>query len=672
MGVEEVITTCGKWLKAYQPAIAGALAAGSFYLLGSSVIDATQMQEVVSSPQLLLGNAILSASAGIIAYAASEVAAHAHLFQYAHPQYVHPYTRPGTSRQALEKTFGSRLKRLATHHPAFLTLGALAMTQYGHLEQAVTHCAESGLTLDDTRFLARFASQAIGGTIVLQALLPFLDPATRKAQWYGTLSSWRRDHGDHETAIALAKRSCDAIDSRLSRLALGDCYAARNKQGDLERAMREMNRAFGHERRDDPLLEYAEQNRLRWLLERWRAVRDYRRFSRTGGEIVDDGLKLALLHFGWGDQQEAIAILGRLSERHPGNRDLRLLHAISLGEVGKASEARAQLASVFHSLLQEERQSFRALEESAHAVLEYVANEFIADVVVFKRGKRPEVMAEVAMISHLERVIANHQKYRIPHVLAVIDDTEDREGSCCVMRRAHGQHLEDVAEDVAGQEAYRHAAAFTAYLHANLPETVSAVGRRPIIGRTEVSLHSEHFFPIAGRDAADDIIQNYRPVHDAVATMPYAANVDAHPRNFIVLPDGTVLKLDHEDKGTAPIGFDVANLARGRADMEPIIDTYWRNHCWYTDHPMVEAAWEQFRLGCLNSAYHRAIAFASAWSLPHLADRKGKRQAVLAWGSQAIGEIERLHPAYFGQHRQEYATLRRSFDAIIRRLDGGA
>ncbi len=667
MGVEDIIATCGRWLNTCKPALAGAAAAIGFYAFGSAIIDATQMQEIVSPFQLLLGNAILSASVGTITYAASEVAAHAHLFQYARQ-----YSRPRTSSQTPKKTIRSRLKHLVTHYPASLTLGALAMTQYAPLRQTIVHGTESGLTLDDTRFLARFASQAIGGTIFLQALLPFLDPVTRKAQWYGTLSSWRRDRGQHETAIALAKRSCDVLDSRLSRLALGDCYAARNKQGDLERAMREMNRAFVHERREDPLLEYAEQNRLRWLLERWRSVRDYRRFSRTGEAVIDDGLKLALLHFGWGDQPEAIATLGRLSERHPGNRDLRLLHAISLGEVGRTSEARAQLAGVFRNLLQEERQSFRALEESAHAVLEYVASEFIADVVVFKRGKRPEVMAEVAMISHLERVIENHQMYRVPHVLVVIDDAEDRDGICCIMKRAHGQHLEDVAEDAAGQEAYRHAAAFTAYLHANLPETMSAFGRRPIIGRTEASLHNAYFLPDVSEDAARDILTNYRPVHDAVATMPYAANVDAHPRNFILPPDGTLIKIDHEDRGASPICFDVANVMRGRMDMEPIIDAYWRNHCWYTNHPMVEAAWEQFRLGCLNSAYHRAIAFASAWSLPHLADKRSKRQAVLAWGSHAIGEIERLHPAYFEQHRREYAVLRRSFDTIIRRLGGGA
>ncbi len=664
MGVEDVIATCGRWLKVCQPTIAGALASGGFYLLGSSVIEATRMEEIVFPAQLFFGKAVLSACSGVIAYAVMDVAANAKLFVNIDAGWRKP-------AMALTRQHGKKIKRMATYHPGVLALGTLAATQYHQLGQAISHWIGSGTTLEDARFLARFATQAIGATVLLQTAMPFLDPETRQAYWHSARSSFHLDRKRYPEAISAAKRACKTLDSKLSRLMLGECYAAHGKPGDHELAMREINMAFARPDQDDPLFEYAKRNRIRWLLERWKVVRTYRRLMRQErSATVSGGLELVMLHYSLGNQHDARETLRRLSLRYPDNRDLRLLHVTSLLEAGMVSEARANLGGVFEDLLREEQKNFRALEESANAVLEYVASEFIRDVVVFKIGKRPAIMAETALLSRIATLIAGHPTYRVPHVLAVIEHGEE---SCCVMRRAHGMHLEDVND----LDAYCRTAAFTAYLHANLPETLSSLGRRPIVERTEASLHSEHFFSTVGTDAADGIINNYRPVYDAVACMPYASNVDAHPRNFILPPDETLVKIDHEDRGASPICFDVANVMRGRADMEPIIEAYWHGRHAYAkdqadDVHADEAAWERFRLSCLNSVYHRAIAFAASWRAPRLEDRRNKRADILVWGNHAIEKIEHLHPSYFMQYRREYTALRRSFDTIMRRLGSGA
>lgn len=652
MGIEDIIATCGEWIKEHPiPIIAGLAAAAGFYFLGDAAIEMTRMSDVVHPRQLALGKIVLSGSVGLLGYNWAAIQQNRALFERVRTR---------------ERGKTSSWQDIKKHHPIIpiaLTYMALLPRPLG---QAVGNVLEGEASFEDKRFLLKIAAQLIGLSIIAKAAMPFLDKRTSKAYVDGARATFAEWRGDHEQAAVLYKEACDRLDSRLSRLSLGQSYA---RQGDYLQAIQETHRAFTRGQSDDPLFDYLERSRIRKWLEHGKAVREHDRlkkaFEREGG--IETGLRLAVLYYAFGHDEKAAETLHRLADQHPQNDDLRLLYALALREDGRHKEARQQFITPTESILTK-GEGLRAVVESAHTVLEYEPSAFIRNVIIIKRGPYAQLETEGHWTRQIREMLHDQPVWHVPEVLAVVD--RDKE-SYLVMKRGHGKHLEDV-ETV---DAYARAAHLVAYLHAHMPQAWSQIGKRPIAERTRNSLRNAHFFPAVGENVLRTILQNYRPVYNAVTALPDAVNVDAHPRNILLLDDDSLLKMDNEDKGISPLGFDVANLMRGRADMNPIITAYWDAYGTYRKKekkPEQRIEEKQFRLGCLASVVHRSIAFASAWSQPRLADMASRRKGVLEWGINAIDEIYRSHAAHFAAYQQEYTTLQRSLDSITHRLAAGA
>lgn len=642
MGIENIIATCGEWIKEHHTAlIVGVATAAGFYFLSNAAIEMARMGDVVHPKQLELGKVFLSGSVGLLSYNGTTIIQNLALFERLR------------SRKRKKTLSWQDIKRYYPGIPIGITYALLFLQP---VRQAIENIAHGESSFDDKRFLLKAATQVIGLSILAKVAAPFLDKRTSDAQGHSTSATFEEWAGNHERAAVLHQKACDTLDSRLSRLALGRCYA---KQGNYARAIQETHRAFMHKQLDDPLFEYFERSRIRRWLEYGRVVREHnylkKAFERDAS--VKEGLELAVLYYSLGHDEKAASVLDRLAKHQRDNRDLQLLYAIALGETDQEEQARQQYTLVLEELIRKGR-DFHLVGESVNAVFEYTASDFIKEVVIFKKGRPEAIAAEVRIVQAITNIITDHQKYHVPQVLTTIQQDDV---SYLVMKREQGKLLEEVSDT----STYVQAADFLAYLHVCVPESTSMRGRTDILRSLNERLQNPDL-DLEER-VAEEIRQHFSPVYEAVKDMPWGINCDAHPGNFMLLKEGGILALDKEDKGVIPVGFDVANLCIGRQDMDNIIDAYWESYHKYEGHitqDAREAEHQQFRLGCLNSIIYRAIAFLSAWSSPKRPTMHQRRAWIMEQAIQSIDQIRERYKEYYHQFQDSYAHLHRAFAEI--------
>ena len=232
------------------------------------------------------------------------------------------------------------------------------------------------------------------------------------------------------------------------------------------------------------------------------------------------------------------------------------------------------------------------------------------------------------------------------------------------MKRSLGTLLEDINET----ETYKRVASYLAYLHANVPHDVSKKGKLDIMSATTQRLRNQQLG--LNEQLIEDITENYQPVYESIKQMPYGLNLDAHPGNWMILENGSLLALDKEDKGIVPIGFDIANLVMGRDDMLEIMETYWQSLN-PSNHDPTRFQFDHFQLGCFNSLIYRAIAFLSAWSSSSRPSMQKKRSWAADQALDGITRIRQNCSQYYTSNQDAYKNLKSSFEEIKVMLGSG-
>ncbi|MBI4154034.1 phosphotransferase, partial [Candidatus Woesearchaeota archaeon] len=557
-------------------------------------------------------------------------------------------------RSSKRKSFRERPLPVLARHSGKIIGSFAALAYRKELFTAVSHWFDGKLQHEDVMFLFLFGSLTALSSLGVKVAMPFIDPKTRRTLGPMSNVDYRISKRDYDGAIKAGKLAVAIEDSMNTRLALGEAYAAR---GYLDQALIQY-RTASRGAKDDPLAAYW--GRVWRLIQRGMVAEKYRvsRRQLERNKDLRSGTTLAMLHARLNDKENMFSALEQTVKAHPTHANLHLFYALALVKEKRGKEAVRHFQEVLPKLLKDGKDWGR-IGESANAVIIYQPSEFIKNAIVLKRGKREDIEAEMAMTRRMEDIIRDHPRYRTVETHLQLDAGWH---SYLVMERGHGRLFAQVGET----EPYLQAADFLALLHAKLPHDASAKGKRSLALNLKSRLQSGNLG--LRPDLVRRVVHNYRPVYEAIRSMPFAIHRDAHTSNWMFQEDGTILTLDNEDKGVVPIGFDVASLMIGRTDGDAIMNAYWEGRHRYgpsnAEGGIGGYGEKEFQLGCYNSVISRAISFISARhsSLTPTLAMDLRRMAEEARG--IIYKIQARHKGFYTQYRDEYGELQKGLTEI--------
>lgn len=297
---------------------------------------------------------------------------------------------------------------------------------------------------------------------------------------------------------------------------------------------------------------------------------------------------------------------------------------------------------------------------STGAGIENSAIESFTNLITETKNGLEEFVVGLDYLLYAKDLIKEHAKFEVPNVVHFALDMEL--GFVYLMLRSKGETLHDkiLADDLNLFQDLTNIADYLAFLHVSLPTEKSKKGELSIPLKLKSTLRNVEL--TVDRNKVFMILQNYRPVYNALKNAILVVNKDAHPEQW-VLDGDTVTALDWEDKGIVPIQFDLANLLEYSGSInnlfkERIIDGYIDSYNKYSGEEIIQDR-VQFKLVYLNSVIQRALSLSSAWSSPKRSSMNLRRGQVINKALRAITRIKNEHPDYYnkGDNRGLYVYL---------------
>lgn len=175
--------------------------------------------------------------------------------------------------------------------------------------------------------------------------------------------------------------------------------------------------------------------------------------------------------------------------------------------------------------------------------------------------------------------------------------------------------------------------------------------------------------PECAPEVKAQIRSNYAPIINAVETVPWVWNKDAHPENWQI--GDKIGVLDCEGDLRVPATFDLANLLEyddslTRRERQKYIVNY---RCALSEEGKLFAG--DYAVAYHNSVIHRMLAFANAWSAPERQSMHSKRSAAIQRGLNAIANLEEECTSYFAKYFQQYRRLTNALSQLKSALPTG-
>lgn len=381
-------------------------------------------------------------------------------------------------------------------------------------------------------------------------------------------------------------------------------------------------------------------------------------------------LILTFAHLRLNNPDGAIDVLNDLSEEQGSlTPHTSVLKVEILDGVERKEEATKELKDLF-AILKTPEYKKEIIGETTRDVYVFGPSEFIKGSLLFKESTYlNESEFEANLIHSLEHVIADYEQYKLPvQVANIFDYEEDTEKRFVYTERfVPSQNLLERFEQGDFSDLER-VTDYLALIHSKLPEDVSKKGRLRLDFKLKNKLTDEDFS--CSRELAITFIRNYHPVLNTFEDAICVFNKDAHPENWLIAEDGSIVAVDFQDKGIVPIQFDLVNLMEygaflGHEQKLKVLDDYINSYNHHKRARVIKDK-ERFRLTYFNAVVQRAISLSSAWSSPDRTTMWPKREVVIDNAINAIGIIKEEHNYYYKEYKENYDNLR---DALIELKD---
>ncbi len=347
------------------------------------------------------------------------------------------------------------------------------------------------------------------------------------------------------------------------------------------------------------------------------------------------------------DVNTQLSIATALAEKEPGIDKLVTLYASLLAHSARLvneSEYWAKAVPILRKNPVEQR-----LGESRNLVRIIKEYETLPANLVFK-----EYADEKALNSEQEAIGTLHEKAPEIKTFETIytgyDDKSEKHYS--VTLHKEGNTLETLLQQ-GNKQHMPEIISLLARLHSVLPKNLPKLSPREDFAKRLANKELE-----IPSEIARQLTDAYSPIEQAVLDdAVWVYNKDAHPGNWMIADDNIIV-FDFEATQLIPVTFDLANLLRCR----PFFTRQEERN--YVENYLAEASSnglpinpETFNRAYLNSAIHRLVAFASAWSSPTRPKMKPLRVEAITTALKVL-DIHRMHEAsHHMKYERDYASM---------------
>lgn len=286
------------------------------------------------------------------------------------------------------------------------------------------------------------------------------------------------------------------------------------------------------------------------------------------------------------------------------------------------------------------------LGESRTMVRRFLKNEFFSQTIVLKEyDNKLSLEKELENYNFAEKIGIKH-----PDVLAKIVDANVY---AFLMRFEPANTLHESLKN--GQVDSMDDVIFDlAKIHTKMPRTA-----KPL--RVAGKLKDRLCLPYFGlpRDSVRKIVQNYRPVYDAIMeNTTWVYNKDAHPENWLISKKG-VIAIDFEETNIIPFTLDLANLLSfGDYFTSEQTKNYLEKYALFAKSEGMHVEEGTLKRSYYNSVIHRMLSIASAWSFPERGHLRNKRKELLLRAANSIEQLQKHDVEYYNKNQANYDVLK--------------
>ena len=362
--------------------------------------------------------------------------------------------------------------------------------------------------------------------------------------------------------------------------------------------------------------------------------------------------------------------LGRAAEAK-GSLDLKALNAIAHSQLSKDENKPSELwRNLIETLIKnpEYAQGFRAIDESAHKVMEFYPAEgsrFLRNVLIFKKGDKGGLSHEIEYTWRLKNLLGEGGMFKTPLPIGLVE----HDGWVYVMQRNQGTRLSEIRTDK--EKHYGSAAEFLALIHSLMPKDLR--NAEPLKD-LESGLSASSIFD---SDMGRNLMAAYHRIFDDYEDLPKVFIKDSHGDNVIVGGDigrstFSLTAIDFDDKGIAYAGFDTAKLLEqgsvfpnnpeGNIQRYNALDRYIYAFNQNSGLNQSIPSREEFIFNHFRSVLLKAMSYY-IFSLDK-PTKETMRISFIQNMNHAIRTLENDFPEEYRKHGQEYAVIARTAESI--------
>ncbi len=314
--------------------------------------------------------------------------------------------------------------------------------------------------------------------------------------------------------------------------------------------------------------------------------------------------------------------------------------------------------------------AIRRLSSSANFVCKCRDDySLLNSIFIMKKGERVSLDKERQITEELRAALDNkllRGRYTVPRPLCIIDH-EDQEktlsGSYYALSRKMGVTLEEFFKDERTiskdrkSEVLMGVADYLAFIHANI---ASGQVSQDYSFKLRERLAKLEDLSIIDSSTKKQIIENYSPILGSFQEATLVFNKDAHPGNWIITKDGSIVAIDFEDKaGSVPVEFDLVNLTGygdcTRSRRDNLIEFYTASFERYSGRSV---NYDETRY--LNAFIHQAISVIAT----HASKGKDGYQKSIFVLNKMLDTLQELEERCSGDQFDKYTQLSKSFKRI--------
>ncbi len=323
-------------------------------------------------------------------------------------------------------------------------------------------------------------------------------------------------------------------------------------------------------------------------------------------------------------------------------KEMYVFHAL-LASAQRRSDAKQTWRDAFHVIRNSPDTLWERIGESRSLVRRVKNNEHFSGTFLFKEHNlKDSLETEVEKYEELKK-----KGFDTPEILF-----QEPEEKAMMMRVLGGETLYDLL--LAKKEVPMMIVVDTlASIHSKMPNYLDKLS---VAWKLRSKLLAKEFG--ISRDRARRIIQNYRPVYDAVVKdAVWVWNKDAHPENWII-DKGKIYVIDCEADYCVPAAFDLANLLEyGDFFDKRQINSYLTRYIQMAQIEKLPIDETTFRRSYYNAVIHRMLSLSSAWSSPERPKMHGLRKNALLRAMNAIDALKTEDRNYYILHKDSYDAL---------------